>query len=284
MTKTNLTNQTTINNISAVFSQLTKELDFAGTPEACRTRLIELANTDAEYAFEDETETSTKWFETKPVTVEVINAASFKELKILAKACGLKSSGKGVTTDALREDLLNLISKEEPISNNSTPIGDSDITRDNAPAEETPTIPVDTARTTSVRYVKLPVLVQDKQSHTTRWEYRESRALRKCPMSDLQILDAITLILEGDSKYKSALFKFSKSQDVNVAGKDFIEPYKLKAIFEKVMGTRNTSIYITYFAQCRFIAKAEMSRGDKYMVGKRMHEALEQLRRVTANK
>ena len=32
-------------------------------------------------------------------------------------------------------------------------------------------------------------------------------------------------------------------------------------------------------SKARFIAKAEMSRGDKYMVGKRMHEALEQLRR-----
>ena len=218
------------------------------------------------------------------LTQETINAASYKELQVLAKANGLKASGKGVTTDSLRAQLIALIPTESDNvqvdeCNTGIPVGDLPITMDNAPAEETPAVPVDTAKTASARHVKLPVLVQDKQAHTTRWEYRESKALWKCPMSDLQILDAITLILEGDGKDKSALFRFNKSQDINVAGKDFIEPYKLKAIFEKVMGTRNTSIYITYFAQCRFIAKAEMSRGDKYMVGKRMHEALEQLRR-----
>lgn len=222
------------------------------------------------------------------LTQETINAASYKELQVLAKANGLKASGKGVTTDSLRAQLIALIPTESDNvqvdeCNTGIPVGDLSITMDNAPAEEAPATPVDTAKIqpqmVSARYVKLPVLIQENGS--SRWEYKESKLLRYAPMKNEQILHILELIIKGNTKYPNGIiFKFEKSQDENVRGKEFIEPYKLKAIFESVMG-RDNSIYYTYFRQMRFIAKAQLgSRGTKYMIGKAMHNAYERLQKL----
>lgn len=219
-------------------------------------------------------------FKTVNITEEILNSCNYRGLRRIATAIKRNNSEsyelikKGdKSTEGYRKSLLELFI--------STPAAEVEIPA--APATEAvieiPAVPTPVEEKTPTAMVKVPVLFRNENG-TTTWGFVESKRLYKAPMNDLQVLDSISLILEGNDKYKSPTFQFKKTEDPNIKNKDFVEPYKLKAIFEKVVGKGKGSLCITYFAQCRLIARVQTSRGDKYMIGKKMHQVLMHLRNM----
>jgi hypothetical protein len=212
------------------------------------------------------------------LTQETINKASYKELQVFAKANGMQSSGKGITAEFLRNQLLNLIATEEhteePISDNSIPVGDLEQTRDNAPAEDDKKEDETPAKSTS-KTIRIPVLVQSKDG-SSKWESEETKRFTYSPMETSEALMVAKLILEGDDKYKNgATFKYKSSADENIKDKDFVEGYKLIAILKRVFDTQFVDKYIMYLRQTRWIALANMKGVNKYIVGQAMRNGLE---------
>lgn len=222
-------------------------------------------------------------FKTVNVTEEILNSCNYRELRRIATAVKrndnesyelIRNGDK--STEGYRKSLLELFAASTPAAEVEIPAAED--TAIEVPAVPTP-VEEKTLAEAPTTMVKVPVLFRNENG-TTTWGFVESRRLYKAPMNDLQVLDSISLILEGDDKYKSSTFQFKKTEDPNLKDKDFVEPYKLKAIFEKVVGNGKGSLCITYFAQCRLIARVQTNRGDKYMIGKKMHQVLAHLRNM----
>jgi hypothetical protein len=201
------------------------------------------------------------------LTQETINAASYKELQGFAKQHGIQSSGKGITTEFLRTQLLNLVPTDKDDnakeSDDSVSVGDLEQTKDNAPAKA------------PSKTIRIPVLVQSKDG-SSKWESEETKRFTYSPMETSEALMVAKLILEGDDKYKNgATFKYKSSADENIKDKDFVEGYKLIAILKRVFDTQFVDKYIMYLRQTRWIALANMKGVNKYIVGQAMRNGLE---------
>lgn len=184
-----------------------------------------------------------------------INAASYKELQVLAKNHGIKASGKGVTAESLREQLIALIPVEPA---NSISVGDLDITRDNVPdvTEETPVV-------SNTDTVKVQVMNYKKETKDYVWEVEEVKRLTQKQMVNMSVLYSIAeriftddLDENGKGRHK-AVFVADKASHVAIQGKRYVNDYKLIAIIKYVLKTSNMTTVnncIMYLRQLRFIA------------------------------